>query len=336
MNILLSSVGRRPYLVRWFQEALTANGLDGRVIAADLDPLSPARAFTEDFVTAPGVDSPRYQDWLRQLLTEREIDLAISINDFELSEWALLPRTEEWGPLVRLTSETQILVEDKHAMGVELDRLGIRNPATWLGGEIAQLSDSGVNYVTKGRFGSASRGLRYADTAGLKTAIKEATHEVTTRQGLPALDQQETKPENLVIFQEQIVGDEYGLDVVCDLHGRFAGVLARRKISMRSGETDRAESVNSSQFEDIARSIAEAVPHPGTCDVDVIVDADGHAYVIDINPRFGGGYPFSHLAGARIPNVYVAWIADLPVHEEWLRCDPGVIGGKLVEAVMVS
>lgn len=336
MNILLSSVGRRPYLVRWFQEALTANGLDGRVIAADLDPLSPARAFTEDFVAAPRVDNPRYQDWLSQLLTERKIDLAVSINDFELSEWALLPRTEEWGPLVRLASETQTLVEDKHAMSIELDRVGICNPATWLGGEIAQLSEPGVNYVTKGRFGSASRGLKYADTAGLKAAVKEATHEVTTRQGLPALDQQETAPENLVIIQEQIVGDEYGLDVVCDLDGSYAGVFARRKISMRSGETDRAESVDSSQFENIARSIAEAVPHPGTCDVDVIVDAEGLAYVIDVNPRFGGGYPFSHLAGARIPNMYVAWAANLPLRDEWLKSESGVIGGKLVEAVMVS
>ena len=41
MNILLSSVGRRPYLVRWFQEALEANGIEGKVIAADYDTYAP-------------------------------------------------------------------------------------------------------------------------------------------------------------------------------------------------------------------------------------------------------------------------------------------------------
>ena len=49
MNILLSSVGRRPYLVRWFKEALVLNGISGKVIAVDLDPHSPARVFADDF-----------------------------------------------------------------------------------------------------------------------------------------------------------------------------------------------------------------------------------------------------------------------------------------------
>lgn len=336
MNILLSSVGRRPYLVRWFQDALVANGLEGRVIAADLDPLSPARAFTEDFVSAPRVDDPSYQDWLTKLLVDREIKLAVSINDFELSEWALLPKTEGWDPLVRVTPETQALVEDKHAMGKVLDQAGIHNPATWLGGATSQLGGPGEKFVTKGRFGSASRGLKFTDARGLETSITAATREVTTRQGRPALEQNDTSPENLVIVQKQIEGEEYGLDVVCDLNGSFAGVLVRRKIAMRSGETDRAVSVDSHQFEDIARSIAETVPHPGTIDVDLIVDNESDAYVIDINPRFGGGYPFSHLAGARVPNAYVAWASGLHVCEEWLKSEPGIVGGKLVEAVRIQ
>lgn len=67
-----------------------------------------------------------------------------------------------------------------------------------------------------------------------------------------------------------------------------------------------------------------------------MVDSDGGSYVIDINPRFGGGYPFSHLAGARIPNAYVAWAAGLPVADDWLCSEAGVISGKCVEAVRVT
>lgn len=336
MNILLSSVGRRPYLVRWFQEALAANGHDGMVIAADLDPLSPSLSFADEFVQAPRVTDPGYQQWLSDLLVERDIGVAVSINDFELSEWAQLPTTPQWGPLVRLTAESQSLVEDKYAMSKVIGDLGLNTPRTWLGGAAPESVDAQGSFVVKGRFGSASRGLRFADAADLAEAITEATREVTTRQGHPALEQDEVAPQDLVIVQERIVGPEFGLDVVCDLDGDFAGVLARRKIAMRAGETDRAESVDAAPFQDIARGIATAVPHTGTIDVDVMVDSDGGSYVIDINPRFGGGYPFSHLAGARIPNAYVAWAAGLPVADDWLCSEAGVISGKCVEAVRVT
>src|SRR5262249_21622695 len=42
-------------------------------------------------------------------------------------------------------------------------------------------------------------------------------------------------PDNCFIFQERLVGEEYGLDVVNDLEGRHACTLARRKLTMRFG-----------------------------------------------------------------------------------------------------
>ncbi|WP_080792838.1 ATP-grasp domain-containing protein [Corynebacterium pacaense] len=336
MNILLSSVGRRPYLVRWFREALAANGLTGRVIAADLDHLSPAQAFSDEFLVAPRVDDPSYRDWLGEVLKDNEISLAVSINDFELSEWAHLPYTAQWQPLVRVSPATQALVEDKLVMCGALEDAGITTPATWLGNGVPADLEPAGRFITKGRYGSASRGLRFTDGGNLEDAIASATLEVTTRQGNPALGQSAVPPESLVIVQEHIAGVEYGLDVVCDLEGGFACALARRKISMRAGETDRAESVDADAFTPIAERIAEAVPHPGTIDLDIIVDSTGEAFVIDINPRFGGGYPFSHLAGADVPGAYVAWAAGLTPGNEWLASRPGIISGKYVEAVRVS
>ena len=130
MNILLSSVGRRPYLVRWFRDALRDNAVDGTVIAADVDPHAPSRPFADAFVPAPTVVDPSYESWLRRTLTEHDVDLAISINDFELSTWALLSDDDELRSLVRLSADTQRVIEDKFATSQALDAAEVPSPIT--------------------------------------------------------------------------------------------------------------------------------------------------------------------------------------------------------------
>lgn len=336
MNILLSSVGRRPYLVRWFQEALEANGIEGKVIAADYDIHAPSLQFADQFIQAPAVTDPTYKTWLTSALKDEDIDLAVSINDFELSEWAQLDKSADWAPLVRIDADVQAGIEDKFVMAERFASVGIPTPQTWLGSAPPQNLADKQKLITKGRFGSASRGLQFTDQEGIANAIDNATNAVTDRKGQAAHQQSALVPAELVLVQEMIEGIEYGLDVVCDLNGDYAGVLVRRKIAMRGGETDRAEAVAPTDFEAIASSIAEAVPHPGTIDVDVIVDGEGTPYVIDVNPRFGGGYPLSHLAGARVPNAYVAWSAGKPVTDDWLEYEAGAVVGKYVEAVRVK
>lgn len=336
MNILLSSVGRRPYLVRWFQEALEANGIEGKVIAADYDIHAPSLQFADQFIQAPAVTDPTYKTWLTSALKDEDIDLAVSINDFELSEWAQLDKSADWAPLVRIDADVQAGIEDKFVMAERFASVGIPTPQTWLGSAPPQNLADKQKLITKGRFGSASRGLQFTDQEGIANAIDNATNAVTDRKGQAAHQQSALVPAELVLVQEMIEGIEYGLDVVCDLNGDYAGVLVRRKIAMRGGETDRAEAVAPTDFEAIARNIAEAVPHPGTIDVDVIVDGEGTPYVIDVNPRFGGGYPLSHLAGARVPNAYVAWSAGKPVTDDWLQYEAGAVVGKYVEAVRLK
>ncbi|WP_435117946.1 NeuD/PglB/VioB family sugar acetyltransferase [Candidatus Pelagibacter bacterium nBUS_49] len=99
------------------------------------------------------------------------------------------------------------------------------------------------------------------------------------------------------IIQDYIKGQEYGMDILNDLNGKFIHCCVKKKISMRSGETDKAEVVFSKRFTNIGRKISLIFKHVGNLDLDFIVDLKNDIYFLDFNPRFGGGYPFTHLAG---------------------------------------
>lgn len=339
INVLLASAGRRPYLVRWFKAALAELGIDGQVIVVDHDCHAPSRQEADHFLVAPRVADECYAEWLGATLRDQQVALALSINDFELSQWAtVIPREAPFSPLVRLAAGKQRAVEDKLGMAELLESCGIATPRTVLA-SAAEL-DSPVNremrdgVVVKGRYGSGSRGLGVVEVAHVEGALLRASGEVTDETGRPAADLDQAK--RLTVLQQRIIGQEFGVDVIADLRGEFVGILARRKISMRGGETDRAVSVDPEPFLELGQKITKAVGHSGLIDVDVICDESAKTWVIDINPRFGGGYPFSHLAGANVPKAYIAWAAGLKPQDSWLRSSAGIVSAKYIETAIVE
>jgi carbamoyl-phosphate synthase large subunit len=329
-NVLISSAGRRPYLVRWFREAAKKYG--AKVIVADHDVYAASQLCGDAFENMSAVTDPRYDNELADVMERRHIGLAISVNDFELSHWASLPADTAFRDrVISLDASLQAAIEDKSRMATWLATgpNAVRTPPTYLcsvADRIPFVSETD-EVVLKGRLGSGSRGLWTGPVSQLDDAIGQHCRDFTDANGRPA------NPDDVLSFgviQPKIHGTEYGLDIVCDLDGGYAGVLVRRKMSMRTGETDKAITVAPDLFDSLARRVATLVPHHGTIDLDVIVDESDEQWVIDINPRFGGGYPFSHIAGANIPACYLAWLHDERPDPAWLTYRSGVRGAKSV------
>src|SRR5699024_8957741 len=106
------------------------------------------------------------------------------------------------------------------------------------------------------------------------------------------------------------------------------GLLGRRKLSMRYGETSAAITVSTAPFAKIAGALNSILGIQATVDVDVIVAEDGQPRVIDINPRFGGGYPFNHIAGADVPHFLIASTLGLTPKTGWNIYQHDFIGAK--------
>jgi carbamoyl-phosphate synthase large subunit len=114
-------------------------------------------------------------------------------------------------------------------------------------------------------------------------------------------------PGESVLIQERLSGAEYGIDVINDFRGQHVTTFSRRKLQMRGGNTDRAVTIDSPQLATLGRTLGERLGHIGCLDCDVFVFPDSPPVVVDLNPRFGGGVLFSHMAGANLARALVAW-----------------------------
>ena len=82
----------------------------------------------------------------------------------------------------------------------------------------------------------------------------------------------------------------------------------------------------------LGRRLGERLRHAGNLDVDVIVSGE-RAYVLELNARLGGHYPFAHLAGADLPSAIVAWLQGQSPEPRWLDIDYDVTGYKALTIV---
>ena len=311
MNILFTCAGRRNYLIQYFRDALNGKG---KIIAVDADPLAPALQDADLKFTVPGVYESEYVRELLKLCSEQEVDLVISLNDLELPVLANHREEFERLSVSLLISEQRVIdvCADKLATSKFLVDNGFDTPVTYadLGQVKLDLQAGILNFplMVKPRWGSASIGLAPVYSLDELERAFETTRLTVARSALDALSNADQ--DGSVIIQEYIKGDEFGLDVLNNFDGKFECVFAKQKLGMRAGETDRAILSEDSRLHDIGARLGRSLAHTGNLDTDVFF-AGERVLVLELNPRFGGGYPFSHELGARYPTALLSWAAGI-------------------------
>ena len=85
--------------------------------------------------------------------------------------------------------------------------------------------------------------------------------------------------------------------------------------------------VEDQRLERLGEIIGRRLRHVGSLDCDLMMTESG-PQVIDLNPRIGGGYPFSHLAGANLPAALIAWANGEEADPAWFKPQPGVVASR--------
>lgn len=327
MNILFTCAGRRTYLLKYFRENMSEGDL---IVATDMQLSAPALQAADVRIQVPGVYDPDYIEILLGICREQKIDALFSLNDLELPILAHnKSKFEKIGVRV-VVSDPQVIdiAFDKYSATCWIESLGLKTPKTFLSleGCFRALAAGQVEFplFLKPRWGSGSIGLELAeDEEELKVyynmLMKKIKRTILARASVGS---------EYILIQETLTGPEYGLDIMNDLEGNYVGTCVKRKLAMRSGETDKAEMCNIPELEEMGRLIGQNLKHVGNLDVDVMQRADGEFCVLELNPRFGGGFPFSYEAGVNLPKAMIQWIKGEKVDAGLLKPEYGKVFAK--------
>jgi len=308
MNILITSVGRRNYIVDYFRSAL--NGKGKVVVSNSIVDTSGMYAGDIAYITPPIV-SEEYIPFILNICQTESIEAIIPLFDMDLSSIAFNRRAFDEAGVVPIVSSYDVIRTcfDKLEYPGFLVRSGINTPKIYtdLDKVIMLLEKKEICFplILKPRWGTGS-----IFTVKVET-LKELKYEFDRLSSrLERTYITAPVPEgykNSMIIQEFLSGDEYGIDVINDLQGNYVKSFVKKKLGMNSGETSGAITISDSSLESLGRAIGTVLGHISILDVDVIISG-GKSYVIDMNPRFGGGYPFTHEAGVNLPKAIISWL----------------------------
>lgn len=315
MNILITSVGRQVFLINAFKEALNGKG---KVCVADYDGMAKAFSVADVSFVVPEFTSDEYIPKLIKICSENKINLLLSLN---VDDIICIKKHEELFRRVDcfvLGAEHDIILRsnDKYELPIMSQELGLPALKTWFFDEsfTLELID---NYpiIAKPRYGKGARGNVVIKSV---SELKEFT--VSLDSYVP------------YVFQEMIVGDEYGFDIINDLEGNFFRLLGRRKIIQKGGESFQAVTINPDFWINAAKKWSNVIKHTGTANFDVIFNGE-KGYLIDINLRFSGDYVFSHIAGANTPQIIVDLFLKKNIDEMQYLPDFELIGERIENSV---
>ncbi len=290
MNILFTSSGRRVALIQHFKRTLQALNLEGKIVTADLNKHAPTVFISDINEQVPRVTDPGYLPLLLEICQKHDIKLLIPLIDTEL---LLLSENkqlfEDIGVVVLVCSpEANRICRNKNNTAAFFKSIGIDTPEIYQPEDI--LSNKGTDYpfLIKPFDGSCSIGVE----------------KVRSRSELEFYSSHVNNP----ILQEFIEGEEYTVDAFVDFNGKVRSVVPRLRLETRAGEVSKGITVKNKLIIDTTKSVAEQLPGAlGCLTIQCFLTHEGDLKYIEINPRFGGGFPLSIAAGADFPR----WIIEM-------------------------
>jgi carbamoyl-phosphate synthase large subunit len=286
-NILITSAGRRVSLVRFFKDELTFAFPDAKVLTTDANPqLSSACQISDGYFKTRRVTEEGYIPELLQLARENGVRMIVPTIDTEL---LVLAQSID---LFRMNNIV-VVVPDYDKVRIFRDKRLTHGFFSAHGIGCAKEYDRDDYELPM--YLKPLDGSRSVDNYVI-THKNQLTEYHLSNEKLLFLEYLDHKKHT-----------EYTIDLYYDRNGDLKCFVPRKRIEVRDGEVNKAVTKRMPFMHELWRKLAHVDGFRGCITFQVFVNNETEAlYGIEINPRFGGGYPLSYLAGAN----FAKWLID--------------------------
>ena len=313
MNILFTGVGRRIELLQAFRNAALVLNKDLKIYGADMAGTAPALAFCDYTRKTVSMKDSGYIESLLQICKDDHINLLIPTIDTDLlllSEHRT--RFESIGTKVMISAPDKIRIcRDKNITSQFFVDCGLHAPMPvnkW------KEYKGGFPAFIKPKDGSSSiNAFKVENEKELEVYAREIED---------------------YIVQPFVSGHEYTIDTFCDWDGNPISIVPRERLQVRAGEVLKTRICMDATMIEESKRLCEAFKPCGPMTVQLIRDAAGIDWFIEINPRFGGGSPLSMKAGARSAEAILKLMDDEEVGEH--KIADGAIYSRFDQSVCIT
>ncbi|EGV37387.1 ATP-grasp domain-containing protein [Neisseria weaveri] len=301
-NILVLSAGRRVELVQDFQKE-AAKFSDGiKVYTTDLNPkMSSACQTSDGSFQVPRIDSEDYIDSIFKLAQKQNIGLIVPTIDTELQKLADAREQFADAGITIVVSDSDFIriCRDKRATITLFNKLGINTPAIY-----------DRNNIQFPCFVKPYDGSRAVGAKMLKSA-EELTNELLT----------DPKMMFCQLIDIKNTFKEFTVDMYYDRSGRLKCTVPRERLEVRSGEVSKGATRRGKLYDTLIEKMAVVKGARGCLTVQFFYHEESNTlYGVEINPRFGGGFPLTYACGAN----YLGWLIkeylygeEIPSFDQW-------------------
>ena len=238
---------------------------DIQILAVDADPSASGIHISDHGHTVPYASDERYIDKILSLIKEYGVNLILPTGEHDLYKLSENKKRLE-------SLGCSIFISDKEVIETCQNKFKFYQALKHTDIPVPMTFQNKM--IVKPNRGSGSRGIEILD-----------------------LDEK--------VIQEYLPGREYTVDVFCNMSSQIVNHVIRERLATKAGISTKGRVVLDENISSIIRKMVEHLSLKGPVCIQLKEDDTGRPFVIECNPRLGGGTYICTLAGVNYAELYI-------------------------------